>query len=455
MDQFRHLYNTLVASIVMNYAKIFIERLDDFMCRVILPIFMNKIPFLRKTKTLSIEICVYYHSRWEIPRITYTSAGKILNDYLEKNNIQYNDIYVHSQNNTITNGEHNFYHNIKSRKDEIIKINSDIQCKFLRNIRDESQVNCYVKTAELSSKNPNVDVVKWFENIIFEYNNGINEKKPKTDFPIIRYRDNNRYNNTYVDKSQTFDNIYGNIKNIIIKKIDQLRDKKYFEKYGLKRKISMLLYGRPGCGKTCIVSAIANYTKRNIMKIDLSRIKKNSQFFREMYCDTTEYKKSLDNWIILLDEIDSSKNKLNKNQRDQCQQCQYREFKNKDEDQTTDDDDEFNFGVFLSILDGIYDQDGLIIIATANSLDNIDSSLYREGRLELVNIEYWNQNEIAEIIEKYYDIKLSADIAYQIRNDKKIPNLTIKNICADYNFNNRSIDELINNINSIVPTNPL
>jgi SpoVK/Ycf46/Vps4 family AAA+-type ATPase len=47
--------------------------------------------------------------------------------------------------------------------------------------------------------------------------------------------------------------------------------------HGLRYRQKILLYGPPGCGKTCHVNAIANYDKRHIIEIPMSRIKTNKE----------------------------------------------------------------------------------------------------------------------------------------------------------------------------------
>lgn len=255
---------------------------------------------------------------------------------------------------------------------------------------------------------------------------------------ISKYEIN--YSRTKIDRSQTFEHIFGEAKKVIMKKLERIQDIEYHKKFGLKRKVSMILQGKPGCGKTCMISAIANYTGRSIMKIDLSRVKTNSELFQMIFVDTISdgYKTSYDDWIIIFDEFDSIMN-VNLN-------------KKNNENQTNKKiilDDKLDVGYILSILDGAYDQDGMILIATVNTIEKIDPGFYRNGRFELINIEYFNRDEIKEIIEKYYNTKLSESQIKSIRNDKKIENLTIKHFCTEYVTENKSINELINKINDI------
>jgi SpoVK/Ycf46/Vps4 family AAA+-type ATPase len=112
----------------------------------------------------------------------------------------------------------------------------------------------------------------------------------------------------------------------------------------------------------------------------------------------------------------------------------------------------FNIGTFLNLLDGTHDQDGMIIIGTANNLNRLDPGLYRIGRLTKISFEYMGRNEISEMIEKYYSVNLTNNQKQTIRNDRIIQNLILKNVCIEHlESNSCDIDELIEQINLLQP----
>lgn len=65
--------------------------------------------------------------------------------------------------------------------------------------------------------------------------------------------------------NKTFDNTFINEKNIIINLIDKIQNNKI-------SKLGLLFYGLPGFGKTSLIKAIINYTKRHVILIKLSDI---------------------------------------------------------------------------------------------------------------------------------------------------------------------------------------
>jgi SpoVK/Ycf46/Vps4 family AAA+-type ATPase len=171
----------------------------------------------------------------------------------------------------------------------------------------------------------------------------------------------------------------------------------------------------------------------------------------------------MDEVIFLLDEIDSSdtSQKLTK----ECTDVSPKEEKqssptfvintsSKEPYKMSDDSfDKFNIGMFLNILDGCNDQDGMILIGTANNHKNLDPAVYRNGRMELINFEYMDRNDITDMIQHYWKVILTDEQKLKIRNDKTVQSLTLKNVCLKYIKKKQqhkiTIDELIDELNHL------
>jgi len=112
--------------------------------------------------------------------------------------------------------------------------------------------------------------------------------------------------------------------------------------------------------------------------------------------------------------------------------------------------DEFNVGILLSMLDGNIDQNELVIIATTNDISKLDPAIYRDGRLKLIKIDYVGKIEIVQMIEHYYDIKLTDNQKELICDNKTVPSLTVKNVCLQFvNDDSFDINILIDKINDL------
>ena len=73
--------------------------------------------------------------------------------------------------------------------------------------------------------------------------------------------------------NKTFDNIYldGGIVDDLKKDLNTFKDsKETYDKYGIRYKRTYLFYGEPGTGKSSLSLAISNYTKRDVLSINMS-----------------------------------------------------------------------------------------------------------------------------------------------------------------------------------------
>jgi ATP-dependent Zn protease len=258
------------------------------------------------------------------------------------------------------------------------------------------------------------------------------------------FNQNIRFNTSGIDKSQTFENLFFESKSTIMDDLDMLKDESYYRKFGLKRKIAYLLEGLPGSGKTCITSAIANYTNRHIVHVQISKIKSNGDFEKIMLnrCfDGKEYRN--DDIIFMIDEIDYIVDKM--------KATSLKHTSNGETTEVNISSETITFDVILSFLDGITSQDGLIIIATTNNIDKLPMALFRDGRLKRITTEYPNRTQIINMLEYYFGVKLNEEHKRKVREDKRIQPLTIKNMCIKCVCDKKPIDFTIEEINKITP----
>jgi AAA+ superfamily predicted ATPase len=309
-----------------------------------------------------------------------------------------------------------------------------------------------------------IDIGNFVAKVKDKYEEYCNNQKCKKIYIYNGLYNTPEYNCYDIDKYQTFDNLFFSQKNTIIKNLDKLKDISYFEKYGIKRKACFMFTGKPGCGKTAVASAIAQYTNRSLISIPISR----SQFNSEI--ETIIYKRhyngfnfKMDEVIFFLDEIDSIERTFKKINDDDAKDIEPFEnivknnivkidenFSSISETVKNKNHDKLNTGIILSILDGSIDCDGMIIVATANTLEKLDPAIYRDGRLQRIEFDYFGRNEIVEMIEFYYKIKLTDTQKNKICNNKTVQSLTVKNLCISHiDDENVVIDNVIDEINEL------
>lgn len=282
----------------------------------------------------------------------------------------------------------------------------------------------------------------------------------KTDtIKIFTFTKSDSFTMAEADTSQNFENLFFSHKEKILKDLRNLQNNQKYKKFGIKKKLSYLFSGLPGTGKTSIVTCLAAHLKRHIVNIPISRVKKNSELEQILY--TRKYNGitfKRDEVIFLFDEIDSFsdeglllKNKQTEPKIDTEQKTiivNNNDSNAKHIDLTEKNSDDLNVGIFLTLLDGNLNQDDMIIIATANDVSKIDPAFKRNGRLEELSFEHVGRSEIVEMLEYYFDCKLTQKQKDSICDDRTINSLKIKQMCID-NIDICNIDDVILQINNL------
>jgi hypothetical protein len=292
-----------------------------------------------------------------------------------------------------------------------VYIGNDVYLTASENIEKQDKYNLYQIVYELKSNSVNLnvyiqDILKTYKKILkknhhclFHYiYNGEEDgfKRYKLSDPIKK------------PSLETFDHLINEHTERLKKDITRLKDIEYYKRTGLKRKKGYLFFGEPGCGKTSTVMAMANFDKRHVVEVPLTRIKKNREIEDIINMKFNNMKK--DRVILLFDEIDRAFKKLKEND----DKVEVNTINTK-----SSIDDEFNLGTFLSRLDGIGNYEGMIMVATTNNIDNLDPALYRELRLTPIKFNFCRKEDIKKMIENFYDIEVN-DKEMEYIPDRKI-----------------------------------
>lgn len=206
-----------------------------------------------------------------------------------------------------------------------------------------------------------------------------------TDDKHIRVQYLNEYEMSCDVITHSFDNIVLNdkVKNNIVGGLSNWNcSKDWYEKHQLVHKIGVLLYGKPGTGKSTVAKAISvMFNNAPILTIDPNNIMKSVNGILKM-------RKKYDGTIIvLIEDFDMY-------------------FKSREEVENIEIGFEqkkqkyFNQNTIFQLLDGVYSTDDTIYIATTNYKERIDSALIRYGRFDIQEeLDYFNENEALECVE--------------------------------------------------------
>lgn len=204
-----------------------------------------------------------------------------------------------------------------------------------------------------------------------------------------------------MEKKELFSNIigYDDIKRKLTTVIDMLNNKEKYIDLGCKIVSGLLLYGPPGTGKTSIANEIIKNVNRKVYVI--RKIKSDGDFINYINKTFEEAKKNAPS-IILLDDLDKFSEDDNKNNNEE-------------------------FVAIQSFIDSIKNHD-VFVIATANDIYVLPSSLKRAGRFD-IKIEIGNPKEEDAIkIFEYYmkNKKIDKDV-----DIKKIASILSDSSCAE------------------------
>jgi hypothetical protein len=382
-----------------------------------------------------ISICHYVTSRNLAPNIRYFNQNRnnvFYSGDLNKNDKDNNSNYIiYNKSNIKINND--IFIDFETYRIETKNENNNLSWKVSLKVKSKtvscSELKKFVDTC--------VDNFTEYEKIknkdkIFHFiYQGSYENKLEFSQNLFLNLKNDKDNN-----SETFHSLFSEHKENIIRSVKRLKDYAYFKRTGTKRKLGYLFYGYPGCGKTAHVAAIANLDNRHILEVPMSRVKTNKELEDIINLtginDVTFKKEEL---VIFFDEIDQVGKTLQKRE----SECE--DYDSKEEDNVERKDllvknikskknitnDELNLGNVLSRLDGIGNYNGLIIIANTNCIDKLSPALYRSGRLTALEFNYCRKEDIINMIEFYYQIKLSNDEKQNIPDRKhKISPATLK-----------------------------
>ena len=214
---------------------------------------------------------------------------------------------------------------------------------------------------------------------------------------------------TKFHSNKKFSNIYGEQ----VREIEQrvkffINNRDWYDSKGIPYQLGLLLSGLPGAGKTSVIRAIANLTKRHIINVNFANITTATQLKNLFYSEKLQAytDNSLDNThsyfipieqrLYVLEEIDAIGDIVK--QRDGSITKE------------TSIPDELNLMEILTVLDGTMEIPGRMVVITSNHPEVLDKALIRPGRVDLkVKFSYASRELIVEMYEGYLDVKFDKE----------------------------------------------
>lgn len=274
---------------------------------------------------------------------------------------------------------------------------------------------------------------------IFEF---IKSEKDEDDKTRLSYRSTDFVSNKHLDKNIFFEN-----KQLFINYIDKFKNQclektKYeteYEDAGITFKAGILLFGEPGCGKSCTIRGILNRTGRHGVLVRWSNIKTCSDFVGIFRSAINNKKYNLRELCFIFEDFDANKDEVLKKRIDvgSKELQDYENPPNAIEDvikKSNDNQlksvqdmlqtinktytDELTLECVLNTIDGIVElHDAMYIFTTNMDIEKLDKAFIRPGRIdymlelkrasvltikEMVTYKYRHANINMEGYEEYF-----------------------------------------------------
>jgi hypothetical protein len=339
-----------------------------------------------------------------------------------------------------------------------IKLTPDIYCQIQINTQNRESTRpdktCAIDVTNLSftlstSKQFN-EITMFMNSILKEYTTMVDNKN-KLQLRICKpsfqkgCRDMDgediRYPNFIEFKTnKTFDNLFFDGKDELLKRLDSFVKREKYNVLGLPETLGLLFYGEPGTGKTSCIKAIAKYLDKHLIIVPMNQIKTRKRL-EELFF-TTKYGFPSDKRIYVFEEIDCNgwENIVKDRRLIKDSESEYKEntveqlsgtivIETDKDKKDKDNDDKLTLGAILEVIDGLVECPGRVIIMTTNHKDHLDPALLRPGRIDMeIQFKRLRHSHIAEIFKKWYGCSINYE------DIRKIP---------DYRYTQAEISQLL------------
>lgn len=220
-------------------------------------------------------------------------------------------------------------------------------------------------------------LINYVDTIKKKYKDNLYEPQNNT-LLIFNHIKNHKFEEYNLVTEKNFNNIFFSNKQQLINVLDKFANHLDNPRLELPQNLGLLFFGPPGCGKTSVIKALAQYTKRHLIMISL-KLMNDPNHLKQAICSTIinskhiQYSKS----IIVIEDIDTvDVNRTNK---------------------------DIDIGTLLNVIDGVIETKGRILIITSNHPDKIDKAILRPGRIDhKIEFNYPDKAIIEEMLQYYY-----------------------------------------------------
>jgi len=233
---------------------------------------------------------------------------------------------------------------------------------------------------------------------------------------------------------KTFDNLFFEGKDALIKRLDSFKDKTTYQRLGIQDALGLLFHGEPGTGKTSTIKAIAKYMNMHLIIVPMNQIKTKRQLedlfhnqhiayrkvptnkriyvFEEIDCngwDNVVLDRSLGGGSLATTAAAATNTTISTGTGGNTIIMMKEREDRRQKDSSAEEP--MSLGALLECMDGLLEQPGRIIIMTTNHPERLDPALRRPGRLDMeIEFKRLTHTCVAQIFEHWYGIALEERV---------------------------------------------
>jgi len=286
---------------------------------------------------------------------------------------------------------------------------------YAYNVKSQDSDTTLSETMTIKSKMSILEIKKELKKMHDSY------AKLKIDKTFVPYmykqyphKNGSRFKKYAISNKTTFDSIFFPGKNRVMKMLENLKN-------GDISKFSMLLHGEPGCGKTSIIKAVANYMGYALIEVKLSFMKSDSELTNVFHNqkiihprnNDDAYNDDIDNVplnkrIYIFEDIDAECDIIHKRIPEEPESVE-NPGKKITEDTIYEQimrsylSKKLTLSGILNALDGTLELNGPIVIMTTNHPEKLDSALIRPGRITMnIEMKKMTKSDANKLIQRYF-----------------------------------------------------